>query len=308
MATQTTYYNFNKPSGTDLVNPLIDTNPNWDIADASLHELNERSICNCTEVVSLGVHTLSTLNTDTKFLKWIATANFTAGDTFVLNGDVIVASTPAGATLETGAYVAGSVVLACLNADNSAMTIYVSGTTVADDSNRLGGKLPSYYATASDMSDAQTDITNIDNWIGNTSIVGIGDGTGSGAISVLNTALANFSFRVSGGKAQYSVDGGTTWNDLGGGSMFVDYSNPEWVAASGNISHTAINNGLLVINLGKYGGSSPTVSINSHSVAICWGQPSLGGSASCVVPVSAGDVISLSSWDSMVLVSLFPEK
>lgn len=185
MATQTTYYGFNKPSGTDLVNPLVDTNPNWDIADASLHELNERSICNCTEVVSLGVHTLSTLNTDTKFLKWIATANFTAGDTFVLNGDAIAASTPSGSALQTNAFVSGSVVLACLNADNSAMTIYVSGTTVADDSARLGGELPSYYAKDSDMNNARTDITNMQNLLGNNSIVGIGDGTVTGAILAL---------------------------------------------------------------------------------------------------------------------------
>lgn len=191
MATQTTYYNFNKPSGTDLVNPLVDTNPNWDIADATLHELNERSVANCTEVVSLGVHALSTLNTDTKFLKWIATANFTAGDTFTLNGIAVSAATPSGAALATNAYVAGAVVMACLNADNSAMTIFLSGTNVASDSERLGGELPSYYATDTDMGNAQTDITNLQNLMGNTSIVGIGDGTATGAIDTLNTDKAN---------------------------------------------------------------------------------------------------------------------
>lgn len=191
MATQTTYYNFNKPSGTDLVNPLTDTNPNWDIADAALHELNERSVANCTEVVSLGVHALSTLNTDTKFLKWIATANYTAGETFTLNGIAVAAATPSGASLATNAYVSGAVVMACLNADNSAMTVFLSGTTVASDSERLGGELPSYYATDSDMGNAQTDITNIQNTLGNTSIVGIGDGTVTGAIEAINSALPN---------------------------------------------------------------------------------------------------------------------
>lgn len=189
MATQTTYYEFNKPSGTDLVNPLVDTNPNWDIADAALHELNERSVANCTEVVSLGVHALSTLNTDTKFLKWIATANYTAGETFTLNGVAVAAATPSGASLATNAYVTGAVVMACLNADNSAMTVFLSGTNVAYDSERLGGELPSYYATDSDMGNAQTDITNIQNTLGNTSIVGIGDGTVTGAIDSINSAL-----------------------------------------------------------------------------------------------------------------------
>ena len=87
------------------------------------------------------------------------------------------------------AYVSGAVILACLNADNTAMTIYVTGTNVASDSARLGGELPSYYATDIDMGNAQTDITNIQNIIGNNSIVGIGDGTLTGAVSSLNNNL-----------------------------------------------------------------------------------------------------------------------
>lgn len=189
--TQTTYYEFNKPEGTDLVNPLVDTNPNWDKLDNDLHEFNERSIANCTEVVTLGVHAISRLDTTSKFLKWIATANFTAGETFTVDGLVVAASTPAGAALATGAYVTGSVVLACLNGDNSAMTIFVSGTNVATDSERLGGELPSYYGTAADVADNTTDITNLQNQVGNTSIVGIGDGTATGAISALNNDLSN---------------------------------------------------------------------------------------------------------------------
>lgn len=186
---QTTYYEFNKPIGSDLVNPLTDTFPNWDIADSALHELNERSVANCTEVVSLGVHAISRLNTDTKFLKWIATANFTAGDTFTVDGNVVAAATASGEALSTGAYVTGAVILACLNADDSAMTVYVTGTNVASDSAKLGGELPSYYATEADMSNAQNDITNIQNLEGNTSIVGIGDGTLTGAVSAINSDL-----------------------------------------------------------------------------------------------------------------------
>lgn len=188
---QTTYYELNKPTGSDLVNLLTDTFPNWDIVDNALHELDTRSIANATEVVSLGVHAISRLNTNTKFIKWIATANFTAGDTFTVDGDVVAASTPGGATLGTNAYVTGAVVVACLNADDSAMTVYVTGVAVADDANKLGGELPAYYATQSDMSDAQTDIGNIKALDGTTSIVGIGDGTLTGAISALNNDLTD---------------------------------------------------------------------------------------------------------------------
>lgn len=191
MSTTTTYYEFIKPEGTDLVNPLVDTNPNWDALDADLHEFNERSIANCTEIVTLGVHAISRLDTTAKFLKWIATANFTAGETFTVDGLAVAASTPAGATLATGAYVTGSVVLACLNADNTAMTVFVSGTTVASDAERLGGQLPAYYATQSDMTTAENNISNLQSKMGNTSIVGIGDGTATGAISAINADLDN---------------------------------------------------------------------------------------------------------------------
>lgn len=190
--TQTTYYEFNKPEGTDLVNPLVDTNPNWDALDADLHEFNERSISNATEVVSLGVHTISRLDTTAKFIKWIATANFTAGETFTVDGLPVAASTPAGASLSSNAYVTGAVVLACLNADNTAMTIFVSGTNVATDSERLGGELPSYYGTALDVADNAADITNLQNQVGNTSIVGIGDGTCTGAIDTLNNQVVKY--------------------------------------------------------------------------------------------------------------------
>ena len=191
MATQTEYYELNKPAGTDLVNPLVDTNPNWDKLDASLHELNTRSIANATEVVALGVHAISRLNTYTKFIRWIATANFNAGDTFTVDGNVVAASTPAGATLETNAYVTGAVVLACLNADDSAMTIFVAGTTVASDSLKLGGELPSYYATAAALGSAETDIDNIQALNGTTSIASIGDGTLTGAVSAINNMLTD---------------------------------------------------------------------------------------------------------------------
>lgn len=216
---QTTYYEFNKPEGTDLVNPLVDTNPNWDKLDNDLHEFNERSIANCTEVVTLGVHAISRLDTTSKFLKWIATANFTAGETFTVDGLVVAASTPAGAALATGAYVTGSVVLACLNADNSAMTIFVSGTNVATDSERLGGELPSYYGTAADVADNAADITNLQNQVGNTSIVGIGDGTATGAISALNNEVNKGSYsKTYGGQ---NITYGSMFNEF---ATHIDFS------------------------------------------------------------------------------------
>lgn len=188
---QSTNYNFNLPEGTDLVNLLTQLIPNWSDLDRILKGVENQAFTNCTEVTSLGVHAISRTNSEGKILKWIATSNFTAGETFTVDGNVVAAATPSGATLATGAYVTGAVIIAALNSDESAMTVFVSGTNVATDSERLGGELPSYYAKDSDMDIAEQAITDLDNLMGTTSISAIGDGTVTGAISSLNSDVSD---------------------------------------------------------------------------------------------------------------------
>lgn len=287
--TQTTYYEFNKPEGTDLVNPLVDTNPNWDALDADLHEFNERSIANCTEVVALGVHTISRLDTTAKFLKWIATANYTAGETFTVDGLPVAATTPAGATLATNAYVTGSVVLACLNADNTAMTIFVSGTTVASDAERLGGELPSYYATQSDMSDAKTDILNLQNQVGNTSIVGIGDGTCTGAIDALNADLIELERRG----AMPNLDYGTPLHTFDGSNLSYTASKKCYLVGEVRLSVTASQSCSIELDInGKQYGYASKLSSTSVDAG--------GGSVINVdiKPLNAGDIVTLTKTGS----------
>ena len=187
---QSTNYNFNLPEGTDLVNLLTQLIPNWSTLDTLLKGVEDQAFTNCTEVVSLGVHAITRSNADGKILKWIASANYTAGDTFTVDGNLVAAATASGEALSTDAIVSGAVIIAALNADESAMTIFVTGTNVASDSAKLGGQLPSYYAKESDMSDAKQDITDLDNLMGNTSISAIGDGTVTGAIADINSNLS----------------------------------------------------------------------------------------------------------------------
>lgn len=188
MAT-TQYLHLNKPTGSDLVNPLTDTFPNWDLVDNAYHGLDSRAIGHATELVSQGVHAITRVDQYAKTFKFIATANYEAGETFTVDGIQVNAYTPSGSALASGSYVSGAVVIASLNADDSAITIYVSGQQTADNSLRLGGQLPSYYATQSEVDGIDTDVTNLKNLTGNTSIVGIGDGTTTGAISSLNADL-----------------------------------------------------------------------------------------------------------------------
>lgn len=146
---QSTNFNFNIPEGGDLVNLLTQLIPNWTNLDGILKGVQDSTFQNATENVSLGVHAITRLNSDAKLLKWIATANFEAGDTFTIDGIATPASLPSGEALGEDCYVAGAVVIAALNADESALTVYVTTGTiaVASDSERLGGELPAYYST-----------------------------------------------------------------------------------------------------------------------------------------------------------------
>lgn len=145
----TTNYGLKKYQAGDLFNPLTVNNPNVDDIDVDMKAISDRAVGRATELVSQGVHAITVLDTDCKTIKWVATANFTAGETFTVNGIQCNAYLPSGEALGTNAFVSGAQVIASLNDDNSAMTVYVpqGAVAVASDSERLGGELPSYYAT-----------------------------------------------------------------------------------------------------------------------------------------------------------------
>ena len=151
----TTYYGLNKPSSSDLVNPLVDTFPNWDIVDTGMHNNYLLGVTTATEIVTTGVHALTRANTDLPFFRFVATANFNTGDTFTLDGTSVSAYTTDGSTLSDDDIVAGAVVLACYNSNNTTITLFVSAkqTTIAlaEDSEKLENHPASYFATAGDL-------------------------------------------------------------------------------------------------------------------------------------------------------------
>lgn len=144
-------YDFLEYESGDYFNPLTVNNPNIESVDTNLKAVSDRAVGRATELVSQGVHAITVLDTDCKTIKWVATANFTAGETFTVNGIQCNAYLPSGEALGSNAYVSGAQVIASLNDDNSAMTVYVpqGAVAVASDSERLGGQLPAYYATKS---------------------------------------------------------------------------------------------------------------------------------------------------------------
>lgn len=248
----TTNYSLRKYQSGDLFNPLTVNNPNLDDIDTDMKAISDRAIGRATELVSQGVHAITLLDTDCKTFKFVATGNYSAGETFTVNGIQANAYTPSGSALTSNAFVTGSIVLGTLNEDGTAITFYLTGSAVADDSLKLGGELPSYYAPQSDMTSAKTDITNLKNQAGNTSIAGIGDGTLSGAVSSLNNDLSDIREEM---KKM--------------GTPNLDYSSPLKVFNNSNsLTYTVSQECYLMgtANMNVGGGGVGTVKINSTTV------------------------------------------
>lgn len=155
----TTHYNLNIVEGSDLVNPLTQFNPNFEAIDAAMYANEMAAFTLATELKSGTVHALTRTVAGSTLFRFVATSDFTAGDTFTLDGSQVTALTTDGQPLTTGSYRIGMVVLAALT--GSVLTLFVSSGTVATAANseRLGGELPSYYATASDLSDVSATAT-----------------------------------------------------------------------------------------------------------------------------------------------------
>ena len=150
--TATTYYNLNIVEGTDIVNPLIVDNPNYEKIDETMHNNAVAGVTLATEIANATVHAITRENSECAVIRFIATSNWKAGDTATVDGVPVTALLPSGETLPDGAYVINANVLCILTGTN--LTIYVerkktenaneiafNNTTVAAELVRLDEKI-----------------------------------------------------------------------------------------------------------------------------------------------------------------------
>lgn len=151
MATQTTNYDFIIPEGSDKVNLLTQNNPNWENADSIIKAISDKAVHTATELFTQTVHAITRQTPDAGMFRFTAVSNYTAGDTFTVDGVQVTALLTTGEALGSGAYIIGSEVLCCLK--GTLLTVYVNSGTVAtaQDSEKLGGELPEYYAKQTDL-------------------------------------------------------------------------------------------------------------------------------------------------------------
>lgn len=120
-------FNLNLPEGTDVVNPLVQDNPNYTAIDAAMFANKQAVIGSATELVSGTAHAITRSNTDSNYFRFTATGNWTAGDTMTVDGNPVSVYLTDGTTPATGAYVINSEVFAMLA--GSRLTLITSGKT-----------------------------------------------------------------------------------------------------------------------------------------------------------------------------------
>jgi len=185
--------------GNDVFNPLITENGNMEKIDEQMQKNFDGSIGVATELTSGTVHALTRID-ETPVFRFVATSNYVAGDTFTVDGLQVTGLLADGRTLSDGAYVINANVLCCLT--GTVLTLYVTAgsVTTADNSLKLGGELPAYYGTATDVADAKN-IANASSVIANNaqtvaenasaSIAGIGT-TSTQLLSITSPAKTTY--------------------------------------------------------------------------------------------------------------------
>lgn len=147
--TNTENFNLNIPEGSDKVNLLTQYNPNFEDIDEQMKTNLDQSVTIATEIKSGTIHALNRKDSDSAMIRFKATSRFDVGDTFTVDGVQVSALLTSGEQLPDGAYIIGSEVLCVLV--GTLLTFYISGAVNAQDSAKLGGELPSHYATAEEV-------------------------------------------------------------------------------------------------------------------------------------------------------------
>lgn len=152
---QTQNYNLNIAEGTDKYNHLTIDNPNYEIIDGVMKANEAASIATATEATTGNVHAITLAKEDNAVFRFTATSDWHAGDSITVNNVNVTALLTDGTTLGEGAYKIGAEVICSLVGQR--LTVYVQrgSVAIASDSEKLGGQLPSYYATALAVQNAQ---------------------------------------------------------------------------------------------------------------------------------------------------------
>ena len=147
----TTNYNLITVEGTDVVNPLVQMNPNFTDIDSIMKANADASVARATCTKTGTNHAVTTSNSDAAMQRFTATGNWETGDTMTIDGVSVSVYLPDGTAPQTGCFVINSEVIIAIN--GSRVTLYAapalsqSASDISYD-NTLSG------LSASDVQDA----------------------------------------------------------------------------------------------------------------------------------------------------------
>lgn len=150
----TNNFNLNLVEGSDVVNLLTQMNPNTIAIDEQMAKNRNNGVQTATELLSGTIHAITRSVPDASMIRFTAVSRFTAGDTFTVDGVQVSALLPSGEQLPDGAFVIGSEVLCVLKGTLLTVFTTVGKVSKTEDSDKLGGNLPEYYATKEEVTNA----------------------------------------------------------------------------------------------------------------------------------------------------------
>ena len=148
---QTSHYEFKQYEGTDLFNPLTVEAQNIQDIDAGMYANKTAAVQSATEVKSGTVHAITRTVPGASVIKFVATSDWTEGDTSTADGVQVTTLLTTGETLPTGAWKINASVLAILN--GTVLTVFVSAPTGEGgdiDATTLQGHNADYFMPKSD--------------------------------------------------------------------------------------------------------------------------------------------------------------
>lgn len=101
-------YNLITVEGTDVVNPLVQMNPNFTDIDAAMFANKQAVIGTASEITSGTVHSITRANPDSNYFRFTATSNWNAGDSMSIDGVNVSVFLTDGTLPGTGSYVINS--------------------------------------------------------------------------------------------------------------------------------------------------------------------------------------------------------
>ena len=147
----TTNYNLITVEGTDVVNPLVQMNPNFTDIDSIMKDNADATVARATCTKTGTNHAVTTTNSDAAMQRFTATGNWETGDTMTVDGVTVSVYLPDGTAPQTGCFVINTEVIIAIN--GTRVTLYAapalsqSASDISYD-NTLSG------LSASDVQDA----------------------------------------------------------------------------------------------------------------------------------------------------------